>query len=76
VKPTQPNGTVVFVWQKRTSNGWVGYFHRGVDLVGGHVSISLTSGVLPKVRYRVTLRWTAGGGNLPGASPWTFFHIG
>jgi hypothetical protein len=74
VNPSQPDGTVSFVWQRRTAKGWTSYFRLDVNLVEGRrISLTLTSGVVPKVRYRVTLRWTAGGGNVPGAAPWTYF---
>jgi hypothetical protein len=74
VNPSQPDGTVSFVWQRRTAKGWTLYFDLDVNLVDGRrISVTLTGGVVPKVRYRVTLRWTAGGGNVPGAAPWTYF---
>jgi hypothetical protein len=77
VHPTQPHGTVTFVWQRRSGGRWTPYFHQGVDLNShGQLAVSLTSGVVPHVHYRVTLRWNGQGGNVPGRAPWTYFHTG
>ncbi|HEY7282617.1 MAG TPA: Ig-like domain-containing protein, partial [Actinomycetota bacterium] len=77
VRPTQPDGTVTFVWQRKGKGRWVPYFHQVVNLNDrGHVALGLTSGVVRHVRYRVTLRWTGKGGNLPGHGRWTYFQVG
>jgi hypothetical protein len=75
VGPPQPDGTVTFVWQRWAGHRWVLYYHAPVSLVNGRtISLSLTSGVVRGVRYRMTIRWNAHGGNVPGAAPWTYFR--
>ncbi len=74
VHPTQPDGTVTFVWQQRSSRRWVHYLAGGVNLnAKGHVAVTLTDGVVHGVHYRVMLRWNGKGGNVPGHAPWTYF---
>jgi hypothetical protein len=66
---------VTFVWQRWAGHRWVLYYHAPVSLVNGRtISLSLTSGVVRGVRYRMTIRWNAHGGNVPGAAPWTYFR--
>ena len=76
VAPDHAGRPVLFVWQRRTADGWKMYYAPDSPLHLGRrstIAVYLTGGVVRNQRYRVRIVFLADRDHLARAAPWARF---